>query len=87
MRMGTSHSSKLSVLYKFRRKMEKVKAQAGAKVEHPFRVFERQFHCLNTTSIAWPKYGATDHAVFSIEVMNGAPTIVAGRRRSAPVRA
>lgn len=35
--------SKRSVLYKARRKIEKVKAQVRAKVEHPFRVIKRQF--------------------------------------------
>jgi IS5 family transposase len=35
--------SKRSVLYKARRKIEKVKAQVRAKVEHPFQVIKRQF--------------------------------------------
>ncbi|VVN47181.1 IS5 family transposase [Pseudomonas fluorescens] len=34
---------KRSVLYKAKRKIEKAKAQARAKVEHPFRVIKRQF--------------------------------------------
>lgn len=42
------HLSKRSVLYKARRKIEKVKAQARAKVEHPFRVIKRQFGYVKT---------------------------------------
>lgn len=42
------HLSKRSVLYKARRKIEKVKAQARAKVEHPFRVSKRQFGYVKT---------------------------------------
>ncbi len=34
--------SKRSALYKAKRKIEKTKAQARAKVEHPFRVIKRQ---------------------------------------------
>ena len=42
------HLSKRSVLYKARRKIEKVKAQARAKGEHPFRVIKRQFGYVKT---------------------------------------
>ncbi|MBC9740815.1 MULTISPECIES: IS5 family transposase [Pseudomonas] len=42
------HLSKRSLLYKARRKIEKVKAQARAKVEHPFRVIKRQFGYVKT---------------------------------------
>ena len=42
------HFSKRSMLYKARRKTEKVEAQARAKVEHPFRVIKRQFGYLKT---------------------------------------
>ncbi|AZE50348.1 Mobile element protein [Pseudomonas chlororaphis] len=40
--------SKRSALYKARRRIEKVKAQARAKVEHPFRVIKRQFGYVKT---------------------------------------
>ncbi|WP_080963142.1 IS5 family transposase [Pseudomonas fluorescens] len=42
------HLSKRSVLYKARRKIEKVKAQARAKVEHPFSVIKHQFGYVKT---------------------------------------
>ena len=42
------HLSKRSVLNKARRNIEKVKAKARAKVEHPFRVIKRQFGCVKT---------------------------------------
>ncbi|QJQ11444.1 IS5 family transposase [Pseudomonas putida] len=42
------HLSKRSVLYKAKRQIEKVKAQARAKVEHPFRVIKRQFGYVKT---------------------------------------
>lgn len=42
------HLSKRSVLYNARRKIEKVEAQARAKVEHPFRVIKRQFGYVKT---------------------------------------
>jgi len=35
--------SKRSLIYKTKREIERVKAQARAKVEHPFRVIKRQF--------------------------------------------
>lgn len=38
-----SKLSKRSVLHKAKRKIEYLKAQARAKVEHPFRVIKRQF--------------------------------------------
>ena len=40
--------SKRSALYKAKRKIEKVKAQVRAKVEHPFRVIKRQFGYVKT---------------------------------------
>lgn len=42
------HLSKRSVLYKARRKIKKVKAQARAKIEHSFRVIKRQFGYVKT---------------------------------------
>ncbi|SED83551.1 IS5 family transposase [Pseudomonas anguilliseptica] len=39
---------KRSGLYKAKRKIEKAKAQVRAKVEHPFRVFKRQFGYVKT---------------------------------------
>ncbi|OOG14393.1 IS5 family transposase [Pseudomonas sp. C9] len=39
---------KRSALYKAKRKIEKAKAQARAKVEHPFRVVKRQFGFVKT---------------------------------------
>jgi len=42
------HLSKRSVLYKAKRQIEKVKAQARAKVEHPFPVIKRQFGYVKT---------------------------------------
>lgn len=39
---------KSSLLYKAKRKIEKTKAQVGAKVEHPFRVIKRQFGYVKT---------------------------------------
>ncbi len=47
-RRSYKHLSKRSVLYKARRKVEKVKAQTRAKVEHPFRVIKRQFGYVKT---------------------------------------
>ena len=38
--------SKRRVLYKAKRKIEYLYAQTRAKVEHPFRVIERQFGCV-----------------------------------------
>ncbi len=38
-----SKLSKRSVLYKAKRKIEYLKAQTRAKVEHPFRVIKHQF--------------------------------------------
>jgi len=38
-----SKLSKRSVLYKAKRKIEHLKAQTRAKVEHPFQVIKRQF--------------------------------------------
>jgi len=40
---GLIAHGKRSALYKALRKIEKVKAQTRAKVEHPFRVIKRQF--------------------------------------------
>ena len=48
------HLSKRSVLYKVRRKIEKAKAQARAKVEHPFREIKRQFGYVKTRFHGWP---------------------------------
>lgn len=42
------HLNKRSVLYKARHKIEKVKAQNRAKVEHPFRVIKRTFGYVKT---------------------------------------
>ena len=42
------HFGKRSVLYKAKRKIEKVKAQVRVKVEHPFRVIKRQFGYVKT---------------------------------------
>ncbi|PSS58916.1 IS5 family transposase [Pseudomonas sp. BBP2017] len=42
------HLGKRSALYKAKRKIEKAKAQARAKVEHPFRVIKRQFGYVKT---------------------------------------
>lgn len=40
--------SKRIVLYKARRMIEKVKAEARAKAEHPFRLIKRQLDYVNT---------------------------------------
>ncbi len=82
------HLSKRSVLYKARRKIEKVKAQARAKVEHPFRVIKRQFGYVKTR-FPWlgQEHGAIDHAACPVESVDGAPAISTCCGRGAPVRA
>ncbi len=47
-RSTSKHLGKRSELYKARRKIAQVKAQALAKVEHPFRVIKRQFGYVKT---------------------------------------
>lgn len=42
------HLSRRGVLYKVKRKIEKIKAQTRAKVEYPFRVIKRQFDYMKT---------------------------------------
>lgn len=42
------HLSKRSILYKAKRKIEKVKAQTLEKEEHPFQVVKRQFGYVKT---------------------------------------
>lgn len=82
------HLSKRSVLYKARRRIEKVKAQVRAKVEHPYpcdqvpiRLCEKPPPCLGQ------EHGATDHAICPVESVDGAPAIIACCGRGAPVRA
>ena len=65
----------------------KAKAQARAKVEHPFRVIKRQFGYVKVRfrGLAGQEHRSAGDAVRAVEPMDGAPTFADYRRRGTPV--
>ena len=68
---------KRSLLYRMKRKIERAKAQARAKVEHPFRVIKRQF---GYTKVRFrglaKKHCSVGHAIRSFKSVDGAPALL-----------
>lgn len=58
--------SKRSALYKAKRRIEKVKAQVRAQVEHPFRVIKRQFGYVKTRFRGLAKNAAQLTTLFAL---------------------
>ncbi|VCU67864.1 Transposase InsH for insertion sequence element IS5H [Pseudomonas synxantha] len=61
-----SRLSKRGVLCKAKRKIEYLKAQTRAKVEHPFRVIKRQFGCVKVRFRGLMKNTAQLTALFAL---------------------
>lgn len=81
------HSSKRGVLYKARRKIEEVKAQVQAKVEHPFRVIKRQFGYVKTRFRGLARNTAQLTTRLPCRICEWCAGIIARYGRGAPVRA
>lgn len=71
------------MLYKAGRKIEKVKAQARAKVEHPFRVIRRQFGYVKTRFRGIARLNCTGRMgqIFLLSKHGGREDVRAGRLR------
>lgn len=78
--------SKRSVLYTARRKIEKVKAQVRAKVEHPFRGIKRQFGYTKVRFRGLTKNTAQLVTLFALSNLWMARALAGRRRRGTPVK-
>jgi hypothetical protein len=76
---------KKSLITRVKRKIEYAKSQLRAKVEHPFRVINRQFG-LHQSALSWPgeEHRPAGNTVCVIEPVDGAKKVT-DCRRGAPV--